>query len=207
MYDEMQIGETREVNGMRVHLYDGSLHVTDIRNAGRRGKACGCVVASDWPRSAALSDLADEVLASPNFDAARAVVLGSRFNPYERTFRAIDVEPAADAALSVVFVWNGIRVGGKVVSGHWSHSDAWTDYAGTVHAEHITFYARDLSHATELLRRTGLAVENSSDSMTDYFESDQIRFGLEHPRYAEAAAALAAKKGHDERRRAARAAR
>lgn len=196
MDDTMQIGTTREINGMRIHLYHGALEVTDIRDAGKRGKSCARFNSSRWPHSGRLYDAARAVCAAPTFEAAREAVrsFDGELDTRDEQLRAVDVLPAADAHLTVVFRYNGIQVGGTLIRGWFSRQAEWRDGDRVVPA-HVTFYAR--SYHSDLLRRLFAGeVQNGTDTMTDYFEEDKVRFGVDHPRYAEALAASEAGSAH-----------
>jgi hypothetical protein len=206
----MTTGETREVNGMRQHLYCGSLQVTDIRDAGRRGQTCAqfCVQsASAAVHSSEFIEVVERIVDAPTYAAALDLARASGLSVWERTHRAVDVLPAKDQPLKVVFRANGIQVGGALVKGHFSHGAAWTvPGTGKVIPEQVTFYARSLR--SDLLRRVFAGeVQNGTDLTTDYFEEDRIRFGVDHPRYAEALAAAKADLERTARRQAQRAAR
>ena len=62
----------------------------------------------------------------------------------------------------------------------------------------VAVYGKDVLE--KLFPVFGAEVQNDSDSMTDYFESDRIRFFEDHPLYAAARAAGMKKKAADEDR-------
>lgn len=57
----------------------------------------------------------------------------------------------------------------------------------------VTIFAKDVLEKMAPVFAAG--VQNDSDSMTDYFEGDRIRFFEDHPLYAEARAAAERKAG------------
>lgn len=81
--------------------------------------------------------------------------------------------------MQIKFMYNGIKIDGKLYKGHWS-SGPWVSGE-----EMITFYRSGYDHMPNI----GLEVENNTDSMTDYFEEDRIRF-KPGPYYNEALAAF-----------------
>ena len=93
------------------------------------------------------------------------------------------------------FFWNGIKGSdGKLQSCIYSDSPLLHSPAGT-----ITIYARHYRpFSTEV--REAFTVENDSDMMTDYFESDRIRVTPTHPLYFHVKAVLIAREAHYERR-------
>lgn len=95
------------------------------------------------------------------------------------------------------FFWNGIKAnGGKLqraflsIGGLANHPD------GT-----ITIYARDYSGFSAEVR-AAFKVENNSDMMTDYFETDTIRVMPSHPLYAQVLEAVNAREAHYAKRAA-----
>jgi hypothetical protein len=204
----IQIGQTVEKNGLRFHRYAYSFEVTELANAGKRGKQVRRFEIHSDPcnhaKCARLNDIIYDASDATTYDAAVEIARAcNTLEVRETVLRAIDVLPAADAPLTATFRANGIQVGGALVRGWFSYSDAWTDRDGTGHPAHVTFYSHSLR--SDLLRRIFPGeVENNSDSMTDYFEEDKVRFGADHPRYAEALLAVAARKEQAERRAARR---
>jgi hypothetical protein len=99
------------------------------------------------------------------------------------------------------FFWNGIKDnGGKLQTVSYSDGTLVNYPAGT-----ITIYKREYSGFSDGIAKA-FAVENDSEIMTDYIVTDLIRVEPTHPLYGEVAAALAAKKVHDAKRWAKRAA-
>ena len=95
------------------------------------------------------------------------------------------------------FYWNGIKsTDGKLQRAYISGSQLVNYPAGT-----ITIYARDY-HSFSAEVRAHFTVENNSDMMTDYFETDTIRVTSDHPLYAEARKALDARNLHYAKRAA-----
>lgn len=129
---------------------------------------------------------ADELLAEitrrANFERAEAA-------------RKIDSPP--------VFYWNGIKdaKGAKLQPCSYSDGELRSYPAGT-----ISIYARDYSRFSDKVSEC-FAVQNDTDTMTDYFDSDRIRVIPSHPLYAQVKAAMQASKDHFAKRMAKRAAR
>lgn len=85
-----------------------------------------------------------------------------------------------------VFYWNGIKdaKGAKLQRAWYSDSQLKSFPAGT-----ITIYARDYERFSPAVREC-FSVENHTDTMTDYFDSDTIRVIPSHPLYAQVKAAM-----------------
>lgn len=78
------------------------------------------------------------------------------------------------ATPTLKFYYNGIKVnGGKLQKAFFTRG-----------ADTITIYARDYVRFSAEIRGI-FAVENDSDSMTDYFEKDRIRVKKDHPLYTQ----------------------
>ena len=107
----LEVGRTHFDNGLKFHRYDGSLSITDMTHAGKRGK----VVDETWVNAGNVSkDLQNEVL-NAAFDAAlgwaykEAIANVKRvlselekehpgaalYRVSDRTYRGVDVEPPA----------------------------------------------------------------------------------------------------------------
>lgn len=83
------------------------------------------------------------------------------------------------------FFYNGIKAnGGALQKCHYSIGNLVNFPAGT-----ITIYAKDYSGFDSAVKKA-FTVENNSETMTDYFETDKIRVLPTHPLYAEVLAAL-----------------
>lgn len=76
---------------------------------------------------------------------------------------------------NVKFMYNGIKVDGKLIKGYWSKSD-----------DAISFYAD--GYGSQIPREL-FDVENETDSMTDYFDKDSTRIFPADQFYTEALAA------------------
>jgi len=96
------VGETREVNGVRIHCYASAIHATDVRNAGKRGKRCAELSIYEGPREAPWAEIADAIHAVASLMAWRdvkACVL-DMLDEYpqarlqERDHRGVDVVPS-----------------------------------------------------------------------------------------------------------------
>jgi hypothetical protein len=86
------------------------------------------------------------------------------------------------------FIWNGIKLDGKLYRAHYS-------LGGVIGqpAETITIYAKDYIRFPAI---AGFTVQNDSDIMTDYHETDRIRVGPDNPHYEAVKAALNAANKH-----------
>lgn len=94
------------------------------------------------------------------------------------------------------FFWNGIKgLDGKLQKASYSDGQLLNHPSGT-----LTIYAGTRGNAGcsrfKADVRQAFAVENDSDSMTDYFESDRIRVTPDHPLYAAVKAAMEARTAH-----------
>ena len=86
------------------------------------------------------------------------------------------------------FFWNGIKGSdGKLQKAFYSDGQLTNFPAGT-----LTIYAKDYRRFYGDVA-AAFAVENDSDSMTDYFEDDRIRVLPSHPLYPQVLAALKAR--------------
>ena len=94
---------------------------------------------------------------------------------------------------TITFVYNGLKVDGKLYNGHYHMTTCEKDYKpiGT-----ITLYAR----GDRFPRLSGLEIYNDSDSMTDYFENDHAIFNLGNQYYENALAAYNAQEAKEKRR-------
>lgn len=93
-------------------------------------------------------------------------------------------------ASNIRFFFNGLKVGkGKLQRGSWSLIERWTPKGtGRVIETQVVLYGKGYQGFSSEI--TGVfGVENNSDSMTDYFETDRIRFTLGSSFFAQAAAA------------------
>ena len=92
------------------------------------------------------------------------------------------------------FMWNGIKVNGKLFP-------AW--YSWHSGPRRLTVAAKKHDGFPAEVRAE-FAVTNNSDSMTDFFDKDRIRIRPEHPRFAEALAALKLEEAYEAKNRAKR---
>jgi hypothetical protein len=120
----MNIGETIERDTVRIHRFDGSFRITDLTNAGKRGKKCHvrAVLYGYGPNR--LSDLAWEEFATA-LDAvdsyeASAYVCGVVADAHpggihieEHNLRGVDVEPAGFRELVIESPCFRLEVGWK----------------------------------------------------------------------------------------------
>jgi hypothetical protein len=86
------------------------------------------------------------------------------------------------------FIWNGIKIDGKLYRARYSPGEVVGQPGGT-----ITIYAKDYIRFPII---AGLTVQNDSDIMTDYHETDRIRVRPDNPHYAAVKAALNAANKH-----------
>ena len=98
-------------------------------------------------------------------------------------------------ANTVKFLWNGIKVDGVLYRAYYYKED-YTTSSG-IPKDTITLYAKDYSSIPQI---EGLQIENDSDSMTDYFETDQIRIYPNNKYYNDALSAYQKKVEHDKKR-------
>ena len=78
--------------------------------------------------------------------------------------------------MNIKFMYNGIKIDGKLYGGHWSFG------SNIVDKDCITFYSKGY----ERMPNFGMPIENNSDIMTDYFEEDRLRFMPSSPYYLQA---------------------
>lgn len=97
--------------------------------------------------------------------------------------------------MTVKFMWNGIKVDGKLYRAHYSIGN-YTEASG-IPKETITVYAKDY---TSIPRVDGLQVENDTDIMTDYFETDRIRIAPDNKFYNDALEAVRKQEEHYKKR-------
>ena len=77
--------------------------------------------------------------------------------------------------MKIRFMWNGIKVDGKLHRAWYSTGKLINSPEGT-----ITIYGKEYSGIPQI---EGLQIQNNSDSMTDYFEKDRIRVEPSNPHY------------------------
>jgi len=95
----MQIGQTIETNGLRFHRYDSSFHVTELMNAGKRGKKVREFCLNKWSINQTERDVllnaACDISEVTTYDGALTAAKMTGIELTERTLRGIDVEPAS----------------------------------------------------------------------------------------------------------------
>lgn len=94
---------------------------------------------------------------------------------------------------NIKFVWNGIKIDGQLYKGNY-YSSTYTETSNLSEGT-ITIHM-DRSN-TPIIE--GLEIENNSDSMTDYFETDTIRIKPDSIHYASAVTAANAYEIHMEK--------
>lgn len=98
--------------------------------------------------------------------------------------------------MTVKFMWNGIKVDGKLYRAHY-YAGAYTKESGLPDGT-ITVYAKDYS--VDFPEIEGLTIINESDIMTDYFEKDRIRITPDNKFYKDALEAVKKQEEHNEKR-------
>lgn len=91
--------------------------------------------------------------------------------------------------MKIKWMWNGIKVDGKLHTASYSKGILRSESQ-----ESITLYAKNYSD--RLPRIDGLTVENNSESMTDYFETDSARIGQDSIYWNEALTAYIKQEVH-----------
>lgn len=90
------------------------------------------------------------------------------------------------------FMWNGIKVDGRLYRAWYSDSKLIGDYPdGT-----ITIYGKDYKSFPQIL---GLTAQNDTDIMTDYFEKDRIRVTPDNHHYPAICEAMKKAKEHNKK--------
>jgi len=100
----INVGETIETAVLRIHRYRGSIRVTDLENAGKRGKKVDEFIVDGLDRSTGVDDssvyeLLDTIEASRNYadalrNAEKFVSEYKNSGIYESSLRGVDVTPA-----------------------------------------------------------------------------------------------------------------
>lgn len=70
--DDFRMGETKEVNGWRIHRYADSIKVTELANAGKRGKTVGIVTVYNFRHPSPMESNALEFVMWANRGASMA---------------------------------------------------------------------------------------------------------------------------------------
>lgn len=109
----------------------------------------------------------------------------------------VDEDPAAPAEPEIKFMYNGMKVDGKLCRASYSYQNS--EYGNRPFGT-ITLYAKDYSRFPVI--PAGMIHMNDTDSQTDYFDSDKIFVYPNHPRYREALAAYCKAQEVDDNRRA-----
>jgi len=85
--------------------------------------------------------------------------------------------------MTVKFMYNGLKIDGKLYKGHWSRNGRVVKETGEVCFETVSFYMRGYE---SLPKNIGFTVYNDTDIMTDYIESDSAWFAPDHANYKDA---------------------
>lgn len=157
-------------------------------DVGRLG--IGCVDLLDKVHGPALIAKAHELHAERVAEEARERA--------EAPHRLAAVQAAQVIDQAPLFYWNGLKdaKADKL-------QKAWYSLGNTIGAPEgtITIYARDYARFSALVRGC-FVVENDTDTMTDYFDSDRIRVTPSHPLYAQVRGAWEAQEAHRAKRAA-----
>lgn len=97
--------------------------------------------------------------------------------------------------MNVKFMWNGIKVDGELYRAHYSMGNYWE--SSGIPQGTITIYAKNYGSFPAI---EGLTIENDSDLMTDYFETDRIRVYPDNRWYNEVKSACEKMNEHIEKR-------
>ena len=90
--------------------------------------------------------------------------------------------------MKIKFMWNGIKIDGKLYKAHYSGGSLINHPEGT-----LTIYAKGYSRFPKI---EGLTIYNDSDIMTDYFEEDQIRVTPDNVFYSQVKEAISKANAH-----------
>uniref|UniRef100_A0A6H1ZH10 Uncharacterized protein n=1 Tax=viral metagenome TaxID=1070528 RepID=A0A6H1ZH10_9ZZZZ len=92
--------------------------------------------------------------------------------------------------MKIRFVWNGIKIDGKLHRAWYSTSKLINSPEGT-----ITIYSKEYYPGIPEIE--GLQVQNDSDGMTDYFEKDRIRVEPSNSHYSAVVEAVKKQETHN----------
>lgn len=176
-----------------VILFDGR-RVNDVHQCSIDAPGIGVKLTDEVISPEELADLPHIAADREAAQAIKAAKDRANFEHAEST-RKIDSAP--------LFYWNGIKdaKGEKLQKCSYSGGQLINYPAGT-----ITIYARDYDRFSAKVRSC-FAVQNDTDTQTDYFDNDRIRVIPSHPLYSAVKAAHAASKKHFKQSRAKRQAR
>jgi hypothetical protein len=165
-----------------VHLFDGRA-MSHVHECGLGGPGARYQL-QDRVHGPALIEVAKRNHAKYVADSEAAVIRARVDFEAAEAARVIEVEP--------LFYWNGIKdaKGAKLQPCWYSPCGMASVPDGT-----ITIYARDY-HRFSAVVRACFAVENDTDTMTDYFCEDRFRVIPNHPLYTKVKAALEAQDAH-----------
>jgi len=96
---------------------------------------------------------------------------------------------------NIKFMWNGIKINGELYRGSW-YKGEYTATSGIPKGT-LTMYARDYR---SIPRVAGLNINNETEILTDYFETDTIRIEPDSKYYAEAIEAWKKQEEHNNKR-------
>ena len=96
------------------------------------------------------------------------------------------------------FYWNGIKGVSGILQKVTYSKGHYTPESGLCENT-ITIYKRDHTPFSAEVR-AWFTIQNDSDGMTDYFETDRIRVSPDHPLYQQVNQAFEAREAHYEKR-------
>lgn len=111
-------------------------------------------------------------------------VIDAKAEKLERIAHALANPPVIPAAHGLKFYYNGIKDNGGKLQKCWFNIGNLYDYP----EDTLSISARDYSSFSEGVRAC-FAIDNHSDSQSDYFDNDHIRVLRTHPLYGEVLAA------------------
>jgi len=94
--EALPIGETIEVGDLRIHRYRPTVEVTDLTNAGKRGKKVSIIsFESDWEDrdENRIEDLIEALVKLKDFSAAEKLIKGANVKFFEHQMRGVDIKP------------------------------------------------------------------------------------------------------------------
>lgn len=127
-----------------------------------------------------------------NYEADPFYIFDPKFDDCSTDVKAPEMACGTD----VKWLWNGIKVDGKLHRAHYSMGTVVIE--GETKGGYVSVYARDL--LVGLPRLVGESVVNRSDSQTDYFERDHMRIAPDSRHYNAAVAAYEAQEKHREKK-------
>ena len=90
----IQLGETIENGTVRIHHYSHQLQITDITNAGKRGKTVKRISADGYCNREAVIALASIIDKCKTFEEAETLVRATDLDIYESEYKGVRIKPA-----------------------------------------------------------------------------------------------------------------